>query len=167
MSTFSPSAPWTPSPASPPPEALNYVHPGRTFSSSEAIPLVTVVGTGIVVCLWDASRRIGGLAHFLLPEVGSAPSAPRYGDVAMKAVLDQLVAQGASPRTLRARIFGGCAPPISSESGHLGERNVAAAAAFLQAHGIPVLERDVGGRVARKVVFDPALGVATVTRVGN
>jgi chemotaxis receptor (MCP) glutamine deamidase CheD len=153
-------------PASSPPEAQSYVHPGRTFVSAEATALVTVVGTGVVVCLWDPSRRVGGFAHFLLPEVGTAPPAPRYGNVALKSLLDQLLALGVTPRGLRARVFGGCAPPISSESGHLGERNVAAAVAFLQGQGIPVLERDVGGKSARKIVFDPHSGAARVTRVG-
>jgi chemotaxis receptor (MCP) glutamine deamidase CheD len=160
-------APWAHGFASTPPEAQTYVHPGRTFVTADATPLVTVVGTGAVVCLWDNSKRVGGFAHFLLPEAGTAPPAPRYGDVALKALVAELVALGANPRTLRARVFGGCAPPISSDSGHLGERNVAAAAAFLQAQAIPVLERDVGGKSARKIVFDPRFGSATVTRVGG
>ena len=33
-----------------------------------------------------AAVDVGGIAHFLLPEVGSAPPAPRYGDVALKAL---------------------------------------------------------------------------------
>lgn len=161
------SAPWAHGSASIPPGAQTYVHPGRTFVTADPSSLVTVVGTGAVVCLWDTTKRVGGFAHFLLPEAGTAPSAPRYGDVALKTLLEQLVALGASPRALRARVFGGCAPPISSESGHLGERNVAAAAAFLQANAIPVLERDVGGRTARKIVFDPRFGSVTITRVGD
>lgn len=163
---FPASAPWAPGSASHPPEAQTYVHPGRTFVTADPTPLVTVVGTGVVVCLCDPAKRVGGIAHFLLPEAGTAPPAPRYGDIALKALLDELVARGANPRGLRARLFGGSAPPIASESGHLGEKNVAAAAAFLQAHAILVLERDVGGKSARKIVLDARLGSATVTRVG-
>ncbi len=166
MATFATTAPWTYGSAPPPQEAQTYVHPGRTFATADATTLVTVVGSGVVLCLWDSARRVGGFAHFLLPEVGTAPAASRYGDVAMKSLLDQLVALGASARGLRARLFGGSAPPIASESGHLGDRNVAAAQAFLQAHGIPLLDRDVGGTGARKITFDPLAGTATLTRVG-
>jgi chemotaxis protein CheD len=166
MATFASPAPWTPAHAPSPREAQTYVHPGRTFATGEATSLVTVVGSGVVVCLWDSAHRVGGLAHFLLPEVGTAPSAPRYGDVALNALMGELLGLGATPHGLRARLYGGSAPPISSESGHLGDRNVAAAQAFLQANGIPLLDRDVGGTGGRKVIFDPRAGIATVTRIG-
>jgi len=142
-----------------------YVHPGRTAASAGADSFTTVVGSGAAVCVWDPVRRVGGMAHFLLPEAGSAPPAPRYGDVAMKSLLEQLGALGG--RSYRAMLYGGSAPPISSGSGHLGERNVAAAITFLALRGIPVVERDVGGAGARKIVFDPEAGGVVATRVGG
>jgi chemotaxis protein CheD len=104
------------------------------------------------------------MAHFLLPEAGSAPAATRYGDVALRVLLDELGKLGG--RSYRAAIYGGSAPPIASESGHLGARNVAAAIVMLSARDIPLLDRDVGGVRARKIVFDVAEGRAHVTRVG-
>jgi chemotaxis protein CheD len=150
----------------PPPDAPVYVHPGRTLSSALSQTFTTVVGSGVAVCLWDPGRRVGGIAHFLLPEVGNAPPAPRYGDVAMRALLDELAALGANTLAMRARVYGGSAPPITTERGHLGDRNVAAALAFLKDRAIQVLERDVGGAGARKVVFTPSTGAAVMTRVG-
>ncbi len=151
----------------PPPASSVYVHPGRIAASAGADSFVTVVGSGAAVCVWDPVRRVGGMAHFLLPEAGSAPPAPRYGDVAMRSLLEQLGALGG--RFYRAALHGGRAPPISSESGHLGERNVAAATGFLALRGIPVVARDVGGTGARKLVFDLAQagGAIQVTRVGG
>jgi chemotaxis protein CheD len=141
-----------------------YVHPGRIAATAGADSFTTVVGSGAAVCVWDPAHRVGGMAHFLLPESGSAPAAPRYGDVALKALLEQLAALGG--RSYRATVHGGSAPPIVSESGHLGDRNVAAALAFLSLRGIMVVSRDVGGAGARKLVFDPAQGVVQVARVG-
>lgn len=151
-----------PSPA----EAALYVHPGRTVVTADPASLTTIVGSGAAVCVWDAMRGVGGMAHFLLPEAGTAPPAPRYGNVAMRSLLEDLKRLGATPRGLRAAVYGGSAPPITSDSGHLGDRNVEAAFSFLRAAGVLVVERDVGGTGARKIVFSPRQGAAQVTKVG-
>ena len=146
------------------PGAPVYVHPGRTAATAGGSQFTTVVGSGAAVCVYDPVRGVGGMAHFLLPESGGAPPATRYGDVAMKSLLEELGKLGG--RHYRATLYGGSAPPIASESGHLGDRNVQAALGFLALRGIPVLERDVGGTGARKIVFDVSEGAVQVTHVG-
>jgi chemotaxis protein CheD len=146
------------------PSSATYVHPGRLAASAGAEPFTTVVGSGAVVCLWDPIRRVGGMAHFLLPETGGAPAATRYGDVAMRSLLEQLNALGG--RSYRGCVHGGSAPPIHAETGHLGDRNVAVAISFLRLHGIPLVQHDVGGAGGRKIVFDPVQGAVQVSRVG-
>src|SRR5512138_2882418 len=148
----------------PAPGAPVYVHPGRTAATKGRDQFTTVVGSGAAVCVYDPVRSVGGMAHFLLPESGGAPPATRYGDIAMKHLFDELGRLGG--KSYRATLYGGSAPPISSESGHLGDRNVEAALGYLALRGIPVLERDVGGVGARKIVFDVAEGHVHVTHVG-
>jgi chemotaxis protein CheD len=144
-----------------------YVPPGRVVVAADGASLVTVVGSGVAVCVWDAIRGVGGMAHFLLPEAGSAAPAPRYGNVAVRSLLDELGRLcGGNGRGLRAAVYGGSAPPITSDSGHLGDRNVEAAFGLLAASGVLVMERDVGGEGARKVVFSPRQGRAEVSKVG-
>jgi chemotaxis protein CheD len=143
-----------------------YVPPGRLATVRDGKPLTTIVSTGAVVCVWDSMTGVGGMAHFLLPESGSAPPAPRFGDVALQALFDELGKLGCPEKRLRARVFGGSAPPIATSGAHLGDRNIEAAHAFLKARFVPVLENQAGGSAARKVVFAPGSGQATVTRVG-
>ena len=143
-----------------------YVHPGRTAAASGGTSFTTVVGSGAVVCVYDPVRGVGGMAHFLLPEAGSAPPAPRFGDVALRTLLEELARLGVPEKRLRARVFGGSAPPIATTGGHLGDRNIEAAHAFLKARFVPVLENQAGGNGARKVTFAPTSGMATVVRVG-
>lgn len=143
-----------------------YVPPGRLLAARDGSSMTTIVSTGAVVCLWDSASGAGGMCHFLLPEAGNAPPANRFGDVALKALVAELVKLGALERRLRARIIGGSAPPIATSGGHLGDRNVAAAVAFLKSRFIPVVESQAGGDSARKVVFSTATGAATVTRIG-
>lgn len=156
---------YTPGTTAPAPEPV-YVPPGRLHAGRDGTALTTIVSTGTVVCLWDAVTGAGGMAHFLLPEAGSAPPATRFGDVALKNLLDELVKLGAPEKRLRARVFGGSAPPLATQGGHLGDRNVEAALSFLKARFVPVIESQVGGTTARKVVFAPSTGVATVSLIG-
>jgi chemotaxis protein CheD len=107
------------------------------------------------------------MAHFLLPEKGSAPAAPRFGDVAMQQLVEELERLGGHRAHFRACLYGGSAPPIAAESGHLGERNVQAAMAFLATHGIAIHHKDVGGAGGRKVVFVPTSGAATIVRLSG
>lgn len=143
-----------------------YVPPGQTVASAEAGSFTTVVGFGAVVCIWDPVRNVGGMAHFLLPEARSSERASRHGDVAMRTLLEKVISLGANGRGLRAAVYGGSAPPITTDRGHLGERNVDAALAFLMLQGVRVMEKDVGGTSARKIVFSPRQGTAQVIRIG-
>lgn len=143
-----------------------YVPPGRLLTVPDARPMTTIVSSGACVCVWDPVSGIGGMAHFLLPEAGNAPPAPRFGDVALAALVAELVKLGAPERRLRAKVFGGSAPPIVTEGGHLGDRNIEAALALLKSRFVPVMEKDAGGANARKVVFSPKAGTAEVTRIG-
>lgn len=154
-------------PAAAPAAASSYVHPGRLVAAKAGGDFTTVVGSGAVVCVWDPVANVAGMAHFLLPEKGNAPAAPRFGDVAMQQLLEQLERLGGQKAHFRACVYGGSAPPIAAESGHLGERNVHAALAFLASHGIAVHQKDVGGAGGRKIVFLPASGSATVVRLNG
>lgn len=161
--------PRAPRPAAiPPSEARSmsaYVHPGRLVAAKDVPDFTTVVGSGAVVCIWDPVANVGGMAHFLLPEKGNAPAAPRFGDVALKQLVEELERLGAHRSHFRASVFGGSAPPIASESGHLGERNVKMALSFLATLGIGIVQKDVGGAGGRKVVFAPTAGTAAVVRL--
>jgi chemotaxis protein CheD len=142
-----------------------YVPPGRLLATRDPKPIATVVSTGAVVCLWDPVVGIGGMAHFLLPESGTAPPAPRFGDVALRTLVDELVKLGASERRLRACLYGGSAPPIVTEGGHLGDRNVQAARTWLGTRSITVWQAEVGGTNARKVLFTPNTGAVVAKAI--
>jgi chemotaxis protein CheD len=159
------TAPRPPEP--PPPDAIVYVHPGRTLAGSRGESFTTVVGSGIAVCIWDPVRGLGGMAHFLLPDSGNAPGATRFGNVAMKGLVESIGKLGGDVRRLRARLFGGNAPPIAEGGPHLGDRNLHAALEFLAAHTILVVQRDVGGKSARKILFNSRTGAAEVVHIGG
>ncbi|HYA25336.1 MAG TPA: chemotaxis protein CheD [Terriglobales bacterium] len=134
----------------------HYLIPGKIFVAAQPFAISTIVGSGVVLCLWDSVRHIGGANHFMLPEgPDDDPSATRYGNIANPALLEQLLDMGASLKALEAKIFGGSLPNITFDTGegHLGDRNVQAATHFLELRGIHLVQRDVGGTRGRKVIF--------------
>lgn len=156
----------TPPNASAPAVEPSYVPPGRLLAARDGKPMTTIVSTGACVCVWDPTTGAGGMAHFLLPEAGNAPPAPRFGDVALRSLFEELAKLGAPEKRLRARVFGGSAPPIATQGAHLGDRNIDAALAFLKSRLVPIVDKDSGGGQARKIVFTPAGGAVSVTRLG-
>ena len=90
------------------------VQPGAWSVESEK-PLSTLLGSCVAVCLFDPALKIGGINHFMLPEMGRS----KYGDVdsllsgnfAMEALLNALLGRGARKPRLQAKAFGGGGHP--------------------------------------------------------
>jgi chemotaxis protein CheD len=145
------------------PEA--YVYPGQLLSAPAPLVATTILGTCVSVCLFDPSSGIGGLNHFMLPHSPrSGPPSARFGDVATQQLVDALLAHGAAPRRLQAKVFGGMEGRMGAEglAKDLGARNIAVAVESLRGLGIPVVAEDVGGPKSRKLVFHTSDGRAWV-----
>lgn len=71
-------------------------------------PLSTLLGSCVAVCLFDAQARVGGLNHFMLPNLqrsaNSEVDALLAGDYAMEALLNALLAQGAKKPRIQANV---------------------------------------------------------------
>jgi chemotaxis protein CheD len=117
------------------------------------------LGSCVAVFVYDPEKRIGGLAHILLP---SAPEneeqAPgRYAPTAVAAVIDGSVRRGARRAALLAKVTGGSRMfSLETEAGHpsVGDRNVQAALKALEAARIEVVATDVGGECGRTIEAD-------------
>jgi chemotaxis protein CheD len=145
------------------------VQPGAWLIDGEQ-PLSTLLGSCVAVCLFDPQLKIGGINHFMLPEIGRS----RHGDVdsllsgnfAMEALLNALLARGAKKARLQAKAFGG-GTIIDSDAGALsvGMRNARFAKEWLLREGIPLRSSDFLGPWSRKVVFLPCTGEAFCKRL--
>lgn len=149
-------------------QSATYLHPGQTFAAAEPARISTIVGSCVAVFLRDARRRNIGLTHFLLPEHdGRGPASSRYGDVALKILLDKLLDLGSQRKDLLAKVYGGACLFEAFRSGageHLGTKNSSFALQWLEQHGIRVTETQVGGTRGRKIEID-ADGSASVREV--
>ena len=135
--------------------------------------LVTIgLGSCVAIVLYDASVRVGGLAHVLLPSPAlsrGSPNPARVPQTAVPALLSEMAGAGASPRRLKARLVGGASMFASLATPgtiQMGERNIVAARQALAAAGVPIVGEAVGGDYGRTVrlhVRDGRLDVSSVT----
>ena len=145
------------------------VQPGAWSVDTEK-PLSTLLGSCVAVCLFDPALKIGGINHFMLPEMGRS----KYGDVdsllsgnfAMEALLNALLGRGARKPRLQAKAFGGGTIIDSDASApNIGMRNASFAKEWLQREGIPLLSSDFLGPWSRKIIFLPFNGEAFCKRL--
>ena len=138
-----------------------YLHPGRLWVSAELCTVTTILGSCVAVCLWDPWLRAGGVSHYVLPHwAGPGQCSPRFGNLAIAQLIEQMMALGSRRPDLCAKVFGGarvldCSP---GEGTHLGARNVEVAREVLARERIPLIAEDVGGRGGRKLVFQTGDG---------
>ena len=146
------------------------VLPGEFFVYDEDILVMTTLGSCIAACLWDRDKRIGGMNHFLLPDMGAGSTggdSGRYGSYAMDLLIGEMVKRGATRGGMEAKIFGGGAVISGMNTINVGERNTAFVLDYLRTERISVVNKDVLDIYPRKVCFLPASGKAMVKRLAS
>lgn len=146
-----------------------FIHPGAWAVETER-PLSTLLGSCVAVCLFDPVARMGGLNHFLLPEIRRSRNSPAdsllSGEVAMEALLNALLKKGVRKADIQAKAFGGGAVVDAVGEGmDVGRRNASFAKAWLRRENIPLLTYDLLGPWSRKLLFLPNTGDAFCRRM--
>ncbi|HKV76307.1 MAG TPA: chemotaxis protein CheD [Gemmatimonadales bacterium] len=146
------------------------------YSAGDAEARLVTLGLGscVAIILYDATARIGGLAHILLPSLSlgrrGAENPAKFPQTAVPALLTDMGGLGAERRRITARLVGGAsmfanlAPPGSMQ---MGERNVVATREVLNSLGIPITAESVGGDFGRSVHFTVGDGVIRVRSVAH
>jgi chemotaxis protein CheD len=134
--------------------------------------LLTIgLGSCVAIALHDPEARVGGLAHILLPSPALSrrdQSPGKFPQTAIPLMLQDMVALGARPARVTARLAGGASMFTNLQPAgtiQMGERNLVAVRAALTHHSIPLVGAAVGGDFGRTVrlrVEDGRLEVSTV-----
>jgi chemotaxis protein CheD len=141
-----------------------FLQPGEHFVGDEHYRLRTILGSCVSITLWNRSRRVGAMCHFLLSR--RAPGGPaaldgRYADEALSLMLRDLQREGVQAEECRAKIFGGgdMFPGLRlGEGDSVGRRNGEFARQLLREHGVPVVAAHLFGVGHRQIMFDIATG---------
>jgi len=145
------------------------VAPGAWAIETEQ-PLSTLLGSCVAVCMYDRAARIGGLNHFMLPNLQRTPNSEEdallAGDYCMEALRNGLLARGAKKARLEAKAFGGGTIIGSLAQGmSIGRRNADFARDWLSRESIPLIASDFLGPWSRKILLVPENGDAYCRRM--
>lgn len=116
------------------------------------IDITTILGSCISVSLFDPVLKLGGMNHYMLPFWNGRDQNPfKYGNCAIKALVDRMVNNGAVRERMIAGVFGGTCS--SNSVFKIGHQNALLAQELLGKLDIKISEQDVGGKYGRKIRF--------------
>jgi len=144
--------------------------PGEFYVTVRDMVLVTVLGSCVTACIRDKVSGIGGMNHFMLPDVHPDQDNPanlsaRYGAFAMELLINSLISLGARRSLLEAKVFGGGSVLPGMTSLNVGQRNADFAMNFLSTERIHVVAQDLIDVYPRKVYYFPRSGKVLVKKL--
>jgi len=133
-------------------------------------PICTLLGSCVAVCLYDPAVGVGGMNHFMLPnmrkrEGGVDVDSLLSGDYAMEVLLNGILARGGARHRLKAKAFGGGTIISGIAASGIGKRNAEFTRDWLAREGIELVASDFLGACSRKVLLVPATGDAYCRRM--
>lgn len=132
-----------------------FIHVGEIFVGIKPTEIVTVLGSCVSVCLYDKVELIGGMNHYLLALWnGNGLESPKYGNVAIPKLIENMENIGCLRRNMEAKIFGGANIHRTNSEGQLiGQKNVLIAKEILKQYSIPIRAEDTGGNNGRRIMM--------------
>lgn len=137
---------------------------------------ITTLGLGscVGIAIRDPVKKIGGLAHIMLPDSRAIKSSQiniaKFADTGITELVRQMERLGAQRSRMVAKIAGGANMfnfHGASSVGQVGGRNVEATKAKLNELKIPILAEDTGKNFGRTVIFYPETGEYVIRAVGK
>ena len=145
--------------------------PGEYYVSLHNEMITTVLGSCISACIYDLESGVGGMNHFMLPNLEDSAKwqgtevndAARYGNYAMENLINEILKNGGRRSNLKVKVFGG--GRIISNMAHIGLKNTSFAMEFLKREQLQICARDTGDIFPRKVNFYPGTGRVMVKKL--
>ena len=138
----------------------------------EGTLITYALGSCIGLCFHDPKLRLGALLHIMLPlnmEAGRTHPM-KYADTGIKETLKQMEAKGASRSRMTVKIAGGAKMfEVSGGAGlgNIGQRNIESVHTILKRENIRLVAENVGGTVARTLLFDVGSGQGCIRSYGQ
>jgi chemotaxis protein CheD len=143
------------------------IHQEQLLVVSEHSEIITILGSCVGVVLLDLTASVAGLNHYVLPLWdGVGLPSPKYGNVSMEKLIEEMQRNGAKLDHIQAKVFGGSSMNISERFG-VGERNIQIALDILNDYKIPVIAKDIAGNRGRKLILDSKTGEVKVFYSGG
>lgn len=145
--------------------------PGEVYVTGENEMITTVLGSCVSACIRNPNTHVGGMNHFMLPQMGASASmlaldgtTARYGNWAMEVLINEILKHGGSKSDLEVKLFGG-GKVLDNMTMDIGKRNIDFVFNFLGKEGVPITAHDVGDRFPRKLLYFPNTGKVKVRKL--
>ncbi len=149
-------------------EAVNkfFLVPSALIASEKDLHVTTVLGSCVAVCLYDPIHKVGGINHYMMPLWnGDGLATPKFGNIAIPKLVEEVKRKGAKPYQLQAKIFGGANQ--SNSSFNIGEKNIHVARQMLEELKIAIVASHTGGHKGRRIVFSTGTGKVQMKFIEN
>ena len=141
------------------------------LAQGSGILITYALGSCIGLCFHDPRLHLGALLHIMLPlNMETKRTNPlKYADTGIRETLRQMEIKGASRARMTVKIAGGAKmfEVKGGNLGNIGQRNIESVHAILKKEGIRLIAEDVGGTVARTLMFDPVSGQGCIKSYGR
>lgn len=141
---------------------------------SPAILISLGLGSCVGVALYESTKKIGGLAHIMLPDSDLSSKKDfnpgKFADTAIEMLIQDMVSIGVDPKRLTGKIAGGAQMfQIKSDNPimQIGRRNVEAVKSKLATLNIGIISEDVEGNYGRTIEFNCETGELTIKTIGH
>ena len=131
-----------------------FLLPGEYLISKKPHVVSTLLGSCVAVCLYSRQAQFGGINHFMLPSGAHGEQSAKYGDYAIKVMVQFLERQAGTLSGAEAMVFGGANVVGAIRSGaRIGDKNIEIARETLKKYGIPISQEHVGGNTGLKIQY--------------
>jgi len=136
------------------------------------------VGSCMVICIRDEHKKVGGMAHSMLPTrnksskirkelvvIDNYTSVGKYVDEAIERLVEEIEYLGGKKERMIAKLVGGSRmfKFLNDSDGGIGSQNIEMAKKKLAELQIPIDGEDVGGTVGRMAEFNVGNGVVAIS----
>jgi chemotaxis protein CheD len=153
-------------------ENLVEVQMGRAEIGANPQHLITRgLGSCLGITFWDPIKKIGGMAHPMLPDFERAKTQSnpsRFVNSAIKTMLEDLEKRGCRKERLEIKMFGGAHmfSFINTDSVlNVGQKNIEMAHLMFKDLGMKILGEEVGGTFGRTIELSCETGKVAVRTV--
>ena len=145
-----------------------FIHVGEIFVGAKPTEISTVLGSCISVCIFDKMEQVGGMNHYLVPLWNeNGLQSPKYGNISIPKLIDNMLNIGCNKYNLEAKIFGGAnVINVSQKDMMIGRKNILIAKEILREYGIKILAQDIGGTRGRKILMKSDTGKIFLKYIG-
>ncbi len=138
------------------------------ISSAPGVMVTRGLGSCVGITLYDPIKKIGALAHPMLPDIDKArvkSNPAKFVNSVIDMMVKEFTSKGCKIHSLKAKVFGGghmfSAIPYDSPF-NIGIKNVNKVKEVFNSLKIKIVAEDTGGNYGRTIEFDLSTGLVKV-----